>query len=221
MLKFKVRLRGNRGEVKGPPGKLHAQLVNHRGFEHRSKRAGDGLIAVEVVLESGRQVEAVVQWRLVQQSSIVDEIADEHAFLLAEAVIQPQETVVCVICAKNTAQGWFLRQAINSLDFVDEFNVLEDGRIVERRFTAALEFKVAEDKGLVLLDRATDGRTKLVLAQNVRAVRLQEIDGVRLVVAEILIGDSVPLICAAAPNDVHDTGARAPKLDRGVGVGDP
>ncbi len=168
-----MRLRGDCGEVKGPPGKLHAQLVNHRRFEHRSKGASDGLIAIEVVLESGRQVEAVIQRRLVQQPSVIDEIPDEHCFLLAEAVVQPQEAVVGVIGAKNTAQGWFRRQAIDSLYFIDEFDVLENSGIVERRFTAALEFNVAENEGLVLLDRTADRRAELVLAQDVRSGRLQ------------------------------------------------
>ena len=126
-----MRLCGDRGEVKGPPGKLYAQLVNHRRLEHGSKRASDGLIAIEVVLESGRQVEAVVERRLVQQSSIVDEIADKHGFLLAEAMVQPEEAIVGVIAAKNTAQSWFRRQAIDSLYFIDEFDVLENSGIVK------------------------------------------------------------------------------------------
>src|SRR5712692_8625597 len=53
-----------------------------------------------------------------------------------------------------------------------------------------------------------------------RACGLQEIDGIQFVVAKILVRDSVPLIGAAARDDVHDASARAAKLNRVVGVDD-
>ncbi len=88
-------------------------------------------------------------------------------------MVQPKEAVVGVIGAKNTAQGWFRRQAIDSLYFIDEFDVLENSRIVERRFTAALEFNVAENEGLVFLDWTADRRAELILPQVVCAGSLQ------------------------------------------------
>ena len=215
-----MRLGGDGREVKRPPSKLHAQLVNRRRFEYGSKRASDGLIAIEVVLESGGQVEAVVQRRLVEQPSIANEIADEHCFLLVEAAVQPQEAVVIVVCAQNTTQGRFLRQTIDGFHLINEFDVLEHSGIVERRFTAALEFKVAENKSLVFLNRTPNCRAELILPQIVRTSSLQEIDSIQFVVAKILVSDSVPFIGAATCDDVHDASARAAKLYRIIGVDD-
>src|SRR5258708_32942977 len=156
--KVEMRVGRDRRKVKRPSSKLQAQLVNHRRFDDGSERPGNGLIAIEVFLESGRQVEAVVQRRLVQQPSIVDEIAHKHGLAWAEVVVESQKSIVGVICSENTAQAWFRRQAIDGFHFIDEFNVLEDRRIVERRFAPALDFIVAEDEGLVFLDRTSDRR---------------------------------------------------------------
>jgi len=49
------------------------------------------------------------------------------------------------------------------LSLIDEFNVLENGGIVERRFASALDFIVAEDESLVFPDRTSDRRAELIL----------------------------------------------------------
>src|SRR6266849_11190515 len=58
---LQVRLRGNRREIERAARILHAQLVHQFRIDHRRDRARKGLVAVKIVLERGRQVEAIVQ----------------------------------------------------------------------------------------------------------------------------------------------------------------
>ena len=101
--KLQVRLRGHGGEIKRPPGKLHAQFVHQLWMNHRSQRARNRLIAVKVVLKSRRQVKSIVQGGLIQQTPVVHEITHEQLLVGVKAVVDAHEAVVRIIAAENAA----------------------------------------------------------------------------------------------------------------------
>ncbi len=129
---LEVRLRGDGGKIKRASSKLQTQLVDESWINDGGEGPHDGLIAIKAIFESGRQVEAVVQRRLVQQSSLVDEIAHEHGLFFTETVVHSHEAVVRIICSQNAAQIGFHRQSVNCLEFIDEFDVAQYGRVVKR-----------------------------------------------------------------------------------------
>src|ERR1700687_2610167 len=170
---LQVRLRGNGRKIKRAARILHAQLVHQFRIDDRCESAGKRLIAVKIVLERGRQIEAVVQRGLVEQAALVDEIADEEIFAVAEAMIDAGESVVGVVGAQDTAEVWFRRETIDGFHFIDCLNVREHGRIVKRRLASALCFVICIDKGLILLQRTADRGAELILAQHVGSRSLQ------------------------------------------------
>src|SRR6266436_709288 len=133
-------------------------------------------------------------------------------------MIQTGETVVRVIGAKNAAEIWLRREPVNRLDLVDGLDVCKHGRIVEGRLSAALSFIVPKDKGLVFRKRPANRRAKLILPQRVRAGRLEQIDSVEGVVAEVLVEGAMPFVGAAASDDIHDPGSGAAKFSGIVGI---
>src|SRR6266436_6215626 len=139
---FQVWLRRDRREIKRSPCKLHAQLIYQLGVEYRCEGAGNRLITIEIVLERRRQVESVIEWRLVQQAAIIDEIAHKKILVCSDTAIEADKTVVGVIRAQNAAEIRLDRKVERSLEIVDGRDVVEDGRIVKGRFAATLRFVV-------------------------------------------------------------------------------
>src|SRR6267142_129003 len=139
---FEVWLRGDRREIKRSPGKLHTQLIHQFGIEYRCEGAGNRLITIEIVLERRRQVESVIERRLVQQAAIIDEIADEKVLVCSDTPIKADKTVVGVIRAQDAAEIRLDRKVEGSLEIIDGRDVGEDGGIIKRRFAAALRLVV-------------------------------------------------------------------------------
>jgi len=115
---FEVRLRGDRREIKRSPCKLHAQLIHQLGIEYGREGAGNRLITIEIVLERGRQVESVIERRLVQQAAIIDEIADEKVLVCSDTTIEADKTVVGVIRAQDAAEIRLDRKVERSLELL-------------------------------------------------------------------------------------------------------
>src|SRR6185437_9320957 len=99
-----MRLSGYGREVKGTPGKLRAKLIDKLGTEDRNKRTGNRLVAIKVFLERGRKIKAIVQRRLVEQPSVIDEVTDEKGFVVTEAMVHAEEAVIRIVGAENTAK---------------------------------------------------------------------------------------------------------------------
>src|SRR5260221_4735073 len=134
-------------------------------------------------------------------------------------MIDAGKSVVGVVRAQDAAEIWFRGETIEGLYLVDCLYVRQHGRIVKRRLAAPLHFVISIDKRFIFLQWAADRAAELILAQHVGPGSLQEIDGIHLVVAEVFIERTVPLIGAAARNDIDDAGGGAAEL-RGIVGGD-
>ena len=128
---LEVRLRGDDREIEGAVRILHSQLIHPRGRKHRRQAAGERLIANIVVLECGRQIETVVQRRLVGQAIVIDEIAQVQSVLLVEVLIQPDEPVIRVAVAQHKQ---IFRRQVKDVRFhrVDGGDVVQHCGIVGR-----------------------------------------------------------------------------------------
>src|SRR6476661_5002125 len=121
------------------------------------------MIFVGVALEAGRQVETVVQRRVVLQRAVIEEIADEQVVLVVDGVIDAQQHVVVVGVAGYVEI--LEREPDALLESVYGVDVGEDDRVVIRRLAPPLPLVVAEEEGAILDERAAQGKAKLVLAQ--------------------------------------------------------
>src|SRR5882762_1541 len=201
---FEVWLRRDRREIKRSPSKLHTQLIHQLGVEYGSEGAGNRLITIEIVLERGRQVEPVIERRLIQQTAIIDEIAYKKILVCSDTTIKADKTVVGVIRAEDAAEIRLDRQVEGSLEIVDGRNVGENGGIVEWRFAAALRLVVCVQEGLILLNRPAHRRAELVLSEDVCPACLQQIDSVECIVPEVLVEAPVPVVGSALSDDIYD-----------------
>src|SRR6476646_3419527 len=208
-------LSGYGREVKGAPGKLDAKLIDKLGAEDGNKRTGNGLVAIKVFLEGRRKIKAIVQRRLVKQSAIIDEVTDENGFIVTEAMVQAEKAVIRIIGTENTAKVRLRRKSVDRFDFIDGVYICQHGGIVKGRLTAPLYFVIAKNKGLVLPNGPTDGRTELVLAQYMCSRGLQEVDGIELIVPEILVEGPMTFVGADLGDDIDDAADGASKF-RGV-----
>src|SRR5882762_9187367 len=134
---FEVWLRGDRREIKRSPCKLRTQFIHQLGIEYRCEGAGNRLIAVEIVFERGRQVESVIERRLVQQAAIIDKIADEKVLVCSDTTVKADKTVGGIIRAQDAAEIRLDRKVERSLEIVDGRDVAEDGGIIKRRFASS------------------------------------------------------------------------------------
>src|SRR5258708_20483138 len=133
-------------------------------------------------------------------------------------MIDAGKSVVGVVRAQDAAEIWFRGETIEGLYLVDCLYVRKHGRMVNRGPAAPLHFVISIDKRFILLQWAADRAAELILAQHVGPGSLQEIDGIHLVVAEVFIERTVPLIGAAARSDIDDAGGGAAELRGIVGV---
>src|SRR5579872_240540 len=129
---LQVRLRCHRREVKGAPRKLHAKFVDELGADHRNERSSKRLIAIKVILESRRKIETIVQWRLIEQSSVIDEVTHEKRLIVAEEMVQAKETVVRVVGAQNASKIRLRSKPVNRFHLVDRVDVCKYRGIVKR-----------------------------------------------------------------------------------------
>ena len=161
---LQVRLRAHRGKVEAPVGILKTQFVDQRTGENRRQVSDYRLIAETVVLESGRQVEPVVQRRKIGRALVVEEIAYEQRLPLAEGVVDPEQHIVVV---DRPGDLKILSRQAEDVHFhvIDVGDVCQHGRVVERRLDVPLSLVVPEEKSLILLNRPAQGRAKLILAQ--------------------------------------------------------
>src|SRR4029077_14268995 len=120
---FQVRLRGNRREIERAARILHAQLVHQFCIDQRRDGARKGLVAVKIVLERGRQVEAIVQWGLVQQTAVIDKIANEEILVVAKAMVDARKSIVRIVGAQDAAEIRLRRQPVNRFYLIDRMNV--------------------------------------------------------------------------------------------------
>ena len=98
---FQVRLGGIGGEIEGASRELQEQFVGFVRADQGSEMTGDGLVAEEIVLEGGRQIESVVQRRLIGEARIGDEIAGEEIVVLTEIFVEAQEAIVEIAVAQD------------------------------------------------------------------------------------------------------------------------
>src|ERR1019366_5396925 len=146
-------------------------------------------------------------------------IADVQV-IVAEVLIEPDQTVVRVSVAQH--EQVFGRQTVDRrLDVINGRNVAQHGRIVGWRFGASLTFVIGKDEGLVFLDRSADSAAKLILAQHIEAGRGENADGVKFVIAQIVVNRTVHVVGATFSDDVHNTGSGSSKFRSVVAVDDP
>src|SRR5262249_43656287 len=129
------------------------------------------------------------------------------------AVIEADEAVVGIVAAQDTAEIGFGGQAVDRFHLIDGVDVAENSGIVEGRFAASLGLVVGVDKAAIPFERTADGGTELVLAQSMSSIRLQQVRGVHGVVAEIFVERAVPVVGAAAGDDVDDASGGAAEFD--------
>ncbi len=179
------------------------------------------MVVNEVVLEGGRQIRPIVEWRLVQQAPVIDEVAHHERLAGVEDVVHAGEPVVVVAGAQRVEPGGLRGKAEHGcLYSVDGRDVVQHHGIVVGRLAAALAFVVGKNKGLVLLEGPADGGAKLVLAQSIQAGRSEDALRVHHVVAEVFIHCAVPVVRAAFGDDVYDAAHGAAKIRRVVRVDD-
>src|ERR1700675_1710078 len=167
-----MRLGCHGGQVKGAPGKLHAKLVDELGIDHGNECAGNRLVAIKVILEGGRKIEAIVQWRLIEQASVIAEVTHEKGFIVTEAMVQAEKTIVGIVGAENTPKIWLRSKSVDCFDLIDGVYVCEHCRIVKGRLAAPLYLIVPVDERLVLGDGPANCRAELVLPQDARPASL-------------------------------------------------
>src|SRR5438270_4235561 len=97
-------------------------------------------------------------------------------------MVDAYESVVAIVGAQHAAEIRLRRQSIDRFYLVDGIDIVEHGRVIERRFAPALRFVISINKGLVLLQRSADGGAELVLPQDVRSGSLQKVDRIHFVV---------------------------------------
>src|SRR5712692_5440450 len=136
-------------------------------------------------------------------------------------MVEPDESIVRIVCGQHTAEVRLSRQSIgygfHSVNCVD---IRQDNRIIKMRLARSLEVIVGIEKSLVFLDWPANGTAELILPQHVGSACLQKVDGVQLVVPEILVEGAMPVVCAAPRNDVHDPCRSTSKFRRVVGIDD-
>ena|SRR5450755_4090806 len=122
-----MRLRRHIGKVKGSTRELQVQFVNQLRAEHGSQGASHRLISEKIVSVRRRQIKPIVQWRLIQQPSVIDEITYKKILIFTDAVIDADESIVGVIAAKDAAEIRFRRQSVNRrFNGVDRVDVGQD-----------------------------------------------------------------------------------------------
>ena len=167
---------GGRFEVKVPARELPTQFVCNIRRKNRHQAARNRLVVNPVVFESRGQVEPVVQRGLIQQRTVIDEIAHHQNLVIGKVFVQPRKGVVVVGGSQHIQSRRLPRQAVDFLlDKVDGArrrvhgisNVGQNDRIVERRLAAPLTLVVGEHESLVFLQRSADGHAKLILSQGI------------------------------------------------------
>src|ERR1700722_6665954 len=126
-----MRLGCHGGKVKRAPGKLHAKLVDELGIDHGDECAGNRLVAIKVILEGGRKIEAMVSWRLIEQSAVIDEVTHEKRFIVTEAMVQAEKTIVGIVGGEKLPKIWLRSKSVDGFDLIDGVYVCEHCRIVK------------------------------------------------------------------------------------------
>src|SRR5258708_22671302 len=163
----------------------------------------------------------MVEWRLVQQAPVIDEVAHHERLAGVEDVVHAGEPVVVVAGSQHVEPGGLRGKAEHGcLYTVDGRDVVQNHGVVVGRLASALAFVVGKNKGFVLLDGHAGGGGKLVLAQCVQAGRGENALRVHHIVAKVFIQCAVPVVRAAFGDDVYNAAHGAAKIRRVVRVND-
>src|ERR1700756_3287602 len=100
-------------------------------------------------------------------------------------------------------------QAKIRLELIDQGEIAEDHRVVIRVLAAALAFIIAEKERAIFPDGATQGESKLILAQLVQAGSRQFTAGIHCIIAEIFVQRAMQVVGSALGNDVDNASNRA------------
>ena len=93
---LQVRLCAHRGKVKVPVRILDAQIIHQGRRKNRCQASHQRLIAEGIVLETGGEVEPIVQRREVGSPLVIKEVPCRKNFPLAEVVVDSEQHVVVV-----------------------------------------------------------------------------------------------------------------------------